>query len=229
YSNLAYDDHAAAKRLALFIALANDQKAEVTRLMEPAFGRRAILELARKITKAVDKNKYQEAISIMDDLIANSGQGEKIRIKLNESFYRSNLHSFLLGAGLKATPEIHSSHGRSDLAIEHKGLAYVIEMKVVGKASQAGTAAQNAMRQIVDLGYASPPILMSLVVAEDTRNIAACVFARDGRPEKIEFGVPSKKPSDGQLKKQTKKKTDKTDKNKLPAVSREKKTTRPRP
>ncbi|MDR1109967.1 MAG: PD-(D/E)XK nuclease domain-containing protein, partial [Deltaproteobacteria bacterium] len=138
-----------------------------------------------------------------------------------------------LGAGLKATPEIHSSHGRSDLTIEHKCLAFVIEMKVVGKASQAGTAAQNAMRQIVDLGYAashaSPPILMSLVVAEDTRNIAACVFARDGRAEKIEFCVPSKKPLDGQSEKQIKKNNDKTGKNKLTSVSREKKTTRPRP
>jgi hypothetical protein len=199
YSNLAYDDHAAAKRLALFIALANDKTAEVTRLMEPAFGRRAILDLTRKMTRAVDRNKHGEAFSIMDDLIENSGQGKEIHIKLNESFYRSNLHSFLLGAGLKATPEIHSSHGRSDLVIEHKGLTYVIEMKVVEKASSAGTAAQKAMRQIFDHGYAapyvSPPILMSLVVAEDTRNIAACVFVKDRLTERLEFGVPLKKPS----------------------------------
>ncbi|MDR1110796.1 MAG: PD-(D/E)XK nuclease domain-containing protein, partial [Deltaproteobacteria bacterium] len=225
YSNLAYDDHAAAKRLSMFIALANDQKAEVTRLLEPAFGRRAILETTKKMTRAVDGDRYQEAISIMEHFIANSGQDKEIRMKLNESFYRSNLHSFLLGAGLRATPEIHSSLGRSDLAIEHKGLAYVIEMKVVEKASSAGTAAQNAIRQIVELGYAGrfvgPLILMSLVVAGDTRNIAACVFVKDGRAERLEFGGSLKKLSD---KQPTKEKFDKKGQNKLPAVSQAKKT-----
>ncbi|MDR1110501.1 MAG: hypothetical protein LBP92_07380 [Deltaproteobacteria bacterium] len=45
----------------------------------------------------------------MDDLIESSGQGTEIHVKLNESFYRSNLHSFLLVAGLKATPGIHTA------------------------------------------------------------------------------------------------------------------------
>jgi hypothetical protein len=208
YSNIAYDDHAAARRLSMFITMANDQKAEVTRLMEPALGRRAIVEMTKKIIRAVDGNKYEEAFSIMDDLIKNSGQGKEIRIKLNESFYRSNLHSFLLGAGLKATPELHSSHGRSDLVIDHKGLTYVIEMKVVGKASKAETAAQNALRQIVDLGYAepygNPAILMSLAVAEDTRNIAACAFVKEGKTDRLEFGVPSRRTAKRTVKKTNK-------------------------
>ncbi|MDR1109594.1 MAG: ATP-binding protein, partial [Deltaproteobacteria bacterium] len=233
YSNLAYDDHAAAKRLSMFIALANDQKAEVTRLMEPALGRSAVLGMTKRIIRAMDRNKHEEAFSIMDDLIDNSGQGKEIRIKLNESFYRSNLHSFLLGAGLRATPEIHSSLGRSDLAIEHKGLAYVIEMKVVGKSSQAGTAAQSAMRQIVELGYAgryaSPPILMSLAVAEDTRNVAACVFFKDGMTERLEFGSPIKKLPKKGSKGQMKEKSVKTDKSKLSDKSPKKTKGGPRP
>jgi hypothetical protein len=213
YSNLAYDDHAAARRLSMFIASAKNQSSEASRLMEQAFGRRAILERTRKMIKAVDGNKYDEAFSIMDDLLENSGRGKEIRVKLNESFYRSNLHSFLLGAGLKATPEIHSSLGRSDLVIDHMGLTYVIEMKVVGKASQAETAAQDAMRQIVDHGYAAPyvnpRILMSLVVAEDTRNIAACVFVKDRLAHRLDLGVPSKKLLNGQLAEQMNEQSDK--------------------
>jgi hypothetical protein len=57
-------------------------------------------------------------------------------------------------------------------------MAYVIGMKVIEKASSSETAAQNAIQQIIDLGYAdryvNKPILMPLVVAEDTRNMAAC-------------------------------------------------------
>ncbi|MDR1309705.1 MAG: PD-(D/E)XK nuclease domain-containing protein, partial [Deltaproteobacteria bacterium] len=129
---------------------------------------------------------------------------------------------------------IHSSLGRSDLAIEHKGLAYVIEMKVVGKSSQAGTAARSAIQQIIEIGYAgryaSPPILMSLVVAEDARNIAACVFAREGQAERLEFGVPLKKQSNKHLKEKIKDNFDKNSKNKPIAVSQLKKNMKgPRP
>jgi hypothetical protein len=220
YSRIAYDDHAAAKRLSMFIAIAQDPGAEVTRLIGQAVGSGAIVDETEKMARAVNENDHGKALALMDSLLKRSGQGKEIRLKLNESFYRSNLHSFLLGAGLKASPEIHSSLGRSDLVIEHKGLTYVIEMKVVGKASQAETAAQNALRQIVDLGYAepygNPTILMSLAVAEDTRNIAACAFVKGGQAERLEFGVPSKKP-----KKTMKDKTNQSD---LSAVSQAKKT-----
>jgi hypothetical protein len=234
YSSLAYDDHAAAKRLSMFIAIASDQKSEVARLMEPALGRRAILEMTRKMLKAMDENKHGNAISIMDDLIANSSKRKEIRIKLNESFYRSNLHSFLLGAGLKTTSEAHSSHGRSDLVVEHMGKTYVIEIKFVEKSSSAGTAAKNAMGQIIDLGYAgphaNPPILMALAVAQDTRNVAACVFVKDGRADKLELPVHLKKELNEQLKRQIDDKFDITDANSLSAVTQEKKTARaPRP
>jgi hypothetical protein len=60
---------------------------------------------------------------------------------------------------------------------------------------------------------------MSLVVSEDTRNIAACVFVKEGQADRLEFGVPLKKP-----KKAMKKKTDKTNQSELPAVSQAKKT-----
>jgi hypothetical protein len=115
------------------------------------------------------------------------------------------------------------------------GMTYVIEMKVVGKASQAETAAQDAMRQIIDHGYAAPyvnpRILMSLVVAEDTRNIAACVvFVKDRLAGRLDLGVPSKKLLNGQLAEQMNEQSDNNDENMLLDVSLEKKTIRgPRP
>jgi hypothetical protein len=110
------------------------------------------------------------------------------------------------------------------------GKAYVIEMKAVEKAVSAETAAKNAMRQIIDRGYAdsyvNPPILMSLAVAQDTRNIAACVFVKDGRADKLEFPVPLKKA----LKRQVDDKFDIKDVNSLSAVTQEKRMARaPRP
>ncbi|MDR1111532.1 MAG: ATP-binding protein [Deltaproteobacteria bacterium] len=224
YSRIAYDDHAAAKRLSMFIAIAQDPGAEVTRIIGRAIGSGAIMDETEKMARAVNENDHGKALALMDSLLKRSGQGKEIRLKLDESFCRSNLHSFLLGAGLKATAEIHSSHGRSDLVIEHKGLTYVIEMKVVEKAAYAETASQNALRQIVDLGYADSyddPIILSLAVAEDTRNIAACAFVKGGRAGKIEFGVPSKKLLNGQSQEQIE---GKLDKNKLSDASRLKKT-----
>jgi hypothetical protein len=198
YSRIAYDDHAAAKRLSMFIAISRDQRAELTRLLESSFESYAIMEKTDQIMEAVSGNDYERAFSIMDSFFSGGGHGKEIRLKFSESFYRANLHSFLLGAGLKAIPEIHSSQGRGDLVVEHGGKTYVIEMKVVDKASEAESAAKRGMKQIVDTGYADSyddPILMSLAVAEDIRNIAACVFVKNGRRGRLELGTPSKEHS----------------------------------
>jgi hypothetical protein len=219
FSKIAYDDHSAAKRLSMFIAIAQDPGAEVTRLIGQALGGGAIMDGTERMARAVDGKDYEGALALMDSLIKDSGQGKGIRLKLNEGFYRSNLLSFLLGAGLKATPETHSGHGRSDLVVEHGGKTYVIEMKVVGKASSAATAAKNGLCQILDAGYADPeidPILLSLAVAEDTRNIAACVFVKDKSAEWFETKDPLKE----QLKEQLNQRLGKTGKNKPPAASR---------
>ncbi|MDR1110492.1 MAG: ATP-binding protein [Deltaproteobacteria bacterium] len=218
YSRIAYDDHAAAKRLSLFIAISRDQRAELTRLLESSFESYAIMEKTDQIMEAVSGNDYGRAFSIMDSFFLGGGHGKEIRLKFNESFYRANLHSFLLGAGLKAIPEIHSSQGRGDLVVEHGGKTYVIEMKVVGKASEAESAAKRGMKQIIGTGYADSyddPILLSLAVAEDTRNVAACVFVKEGRRGRIELGVPSKK--------QYKEQSDMAGKAKPPAASEGKK------
>jgi hypothetical protein len=34
---------------------------------------------------------------------------------------------------------------------------------------------------------------MSLAVAEDTRNIAACAFVKEGQADRLELGVPLKR------------------------------------
>jgi hypothetical protein len=71
---------------------------------------------------------------------------------------------------------------------------------------------------------------MSLAVAEDTRNIAACVFVKDGQAERLEFGVPLKKPSNKHLNEQIKDNFNKKNKNKPTDLSQLKKTMKvPRP
>ncbi|MDR1110933.1 MAG: ATP-binding protein [Deltaproteobacteria bacterium] len=190
YSTIAYDDHAAAKCLSMYMAIPRDKQAEVKRLMEPAWGKAAIVKEIYKMSEAFDKNKFEEAYSIMNSLIEKSGLANEIILKLSESFYRAILHSFLLGAGLKAYSEIHSSKGRCDLVVDHKEKIYVIETKVVEKASLAEAAAKNGIKQIMDIGYAKPyknPILVSLAVAQDLRNVAACCFIKEGKTENINF------------------------------------------
>jgi hypothetical protein len=95
--------------------------------------------------------------SIPYDDYAKSAQ---LAIKLSgvptqEWLYRSTILAFLRGCGVLAIGEMHTSKGRSDLLVCHRGTAWVIEIKVAynddGKA-----LAKEALEQINAKQYAEP-------------------------------------------------------------------------
>jgi len=79
--------------------------------------------------------------------------GEKITTQ--EWLYRSTILAFLRGCNVLTLGEMHSNKGRSDLLVTHKGIPWVIEIKVA-KNDDCAAKAQEAMKQINDNQYADP-------------------------------------------------------------------------
>jgi len=71
-----------------------------------------------------------------------------------EWLYRSSILSLLHGCGVKVTPEVHTNLGRSDLVVVHRGVTWVIEIKVAYKGDQPAKKAEEAFRQIAEKNYA---------------------------------------------------------------------------
>jgi hypothetical protein len=73
---------------------------------------------------------------------------------LAESFFHALLFSMLWASCAQTTAENHSYKGRSDIEAEKNGHRYVIELKVAEGKEAAEKAAQAALRQIHEKGYA---------------------------------------------------------------------------
>ncbi|MDR1166235.1 MAG: ATP-binding protein [Deltaproteobacteria bacterium] len=98
-----------------------------------------------------------------------------IVINFNEWLFHANILSFLIGAGLDARAENHTSHGQSDLVIIHGGRAWVLELKMVRNKNDADVA-KTALKQIMEKDYAGPyanPILLGIAINESKRAISA--------------------------------------------------------
>jgi len=76
-------------------------------------------------------------------------------VPAREWLYRSAILSFLHGCGVLAISEPHTSKGRSDLLLCHKGTTWVIEIKVAYNDDCAAKAAE-ALKQINNNQYADP-------------------------------------------------------------------------
>jgi hypothetical protein len=110
--------------------------------------------------------------------------------KNGESFYRSVLQAALWAAGAKATPEKWENLGRLDLEVVYGLITYVIELKMAENADGADAAARAGMDQISkkDYGKASErPVLVSIAIGREERNIVACLFEKDGHETAVEF------------------------------------------
>jgi len=81
----------------------------------------------------------------------------RLKITVQEWLYRSTILAFLRGCNVMAFGEMHSSKGRSDLQIIHKGIPWVIEVKVA-RNDDCAAMAREAMKQINDNRYADPYI-----------------------------------------------------------------------
>jgi len=91
-----------------------------------------------------------------DDYTAAAKQGllhSGLEISVQEWLYRSNILAFLRGCNVLTFGEMHNNKGRSDLLITHKGIPWVVEIKVAHNDDCAEKAAE-AMKQINDRQYA---------------------------------------------------------------------------
>jgi hypothetical protein len=95
---------------------------------------------------------------------------------VREGFYRSNILNFLRGCGVVIFPEIHTNLGRSDLVLLHKGVIWVIEIKVAykNKGDQPAKKAEEALRQIEEKKYAKlypDAVCIGLAIDDSVRQI----------------------------------------------------------
>jgi hypothetical protein len=100
------------------------------------------------------------------------------------------LQAALWAAGAKATPEKWENLGRLDLEVLYGRITYVIELKMAENADGADAAVRAGMDQIIkkDYGEASErPVLVSIAIGREERNIVACLFEKDGRETAVEF------------------------------------------
>jgi hypothetical protein len=192
YFNIGYIDHVAAmRRLRIFRTKTDHEFPEVARLMQKVYESDDFETVSNGIDQAIANNNYDLAIKLLNKILKKCGLDSLIRHKMNESYYRSLLQSFLLGSGIDVSPERHSNLGRSDLVIKDKNKVYVLELKVVEKAKDAEASAEAAMSQIIDKNYAElfdDPIILALALSEEKRNISAGFHARGESCERLEIG-----------------------------------------
>ena len=102
-----------------------------------------------------------------------------VEITTQEWLYRSTILAFFQGCGVLAFGEMHSNKGRSDLQIMHKGIPWVIEIKVA-RNDDCVAKAREAMKQINDNQYADPYInakKIAIAINDETRQIGEWIEA----------------------------------------------------
>ncbi|MDR1035735.1 MAG: PD-(D/E)XK nuclease domain-containing protein [Deltaproteobacteria bacterium] len=113
---------------------------------------------------------------------------EQLENTKSESFYRSILQACLWMAGARVTPEKLENLGRLDLEVVFGNLTYVIEIKMTKNSRGAAQTVRAGMKQINARGYgraSDRPILVSLAIGREERNIVGCLFERDGQVTKV--------------------------------------------
>ncbi|GBU20917.1 ATPase AAA [Fibrobacteres bacterium R8-0-B4] len=113
-----------------------------------------------------------------DDYAKSAQQAIKLSgLHVQEWLYRSTILAFLRGCGVLVVGEMHTSKGRPDLLVCHKGTAWIIEIKVAynddGKA-----LAQEALDQINARQYADPFATakkVGIAIDDKTRQINDCI------------------------------------------------------
>ncbi|MDR1086247.1 MAG: ATP-binding protein [Deltaproteobacteria bacterium] len=124
--------------------------------------------------KRRDVNEPNSAVSFM----------ESLSLKKGENFYRSVLQACLWSVGADVRPEASKNRGQADLEVKYKANNYIIEMKIAKDSPAALKSAQAGLTQIRSNNYggaSKKPILISLAVDLEARNIGACVFEKNGQ------------------------------------------------
>ncbi|MDR0796367.1 MAG: PD-(D/E)XK nuclease domain-containing protein [Tannerella sp.] len=98
------------------------------------------------------------------------------RFPAQEWLYRATIFGFLRGCGVVVVAEMHTNLGRADLVVAHRGVLWVIELKVAYTSENAEAKAEEAYRQIMDNDYATPypgAVCLGLCIDNSTRQITA--------------------------------------------------------
>jgi hypothetical protein len=101
---------------------------------------------------------------------------ERYALQYAESFYHALLFALFWSSRIRTTAENHSYRGRSDIELEKNGHHYVIELKTADGKKAAEKAAEAAITQIHDKGYADKyaknrVTLVGLAVDRSTRRV----------------------------------------------------------
>ncbi|MDR1312728.1 MAG: ATP-binding protein [Deltaproteobacteria bacterium] len=139
--------------------------------------------LVRSLKKIIRRISGGDGLEPSDESKA-AKLAEKLQKEKGESYYRSMLQTCLWMAGAKVTPEKPENRGRLDLEVVCGSMTYVLELKITKNAKSAARAARAGLDQIHLRGYggaSETPVLVSLAIGNEERNIVGCIFERNGR------------------------------------------------
>ena len=123
----------------------------LNRLLAINFYKEGIYTLAKGVRDLLDAGEIEDIIDRFNSVI-NSVSYDHFSIN-SESVVQNYLYLFLIGAGIEATTESHSSKGRADLIIETKNRRLVFELKYAEDENVAKTKLSEAVEQIKARDY----------------------------------------------------------------------------
>ena len=123
----------------------------LNRLLAINFYKEGIYALAKGIRDLLDAGEIEDIIDRFNSVI-NSVSYDHFPIN-SEAAVQNYLYLFLIGAGIEATTESHSSKGRADLIIETKNRRLVFELKYAQNETEAKTKLTDAVEQIKSRDY----------------------------------------------------------------------------
>ena len=123
----------------------------LNRLLAINFYKEGIYALAKGVRDLLDAGEIEDIIDRFNSVI-NSVSYDHFPIN-SEAAVQNYLYLFLIGAGIEATTESHSSKGRADLIIESKNRRLVFELKYAEDETVAKTKLTEAVEQIKSRDY----------------------------------------------------------------------------
>ena len=123
----------------------------LNRLLAINFYKEGIYALAKGVRDLLDAGEIEDIIDRFNSVI-NSVSYDHFPIN-SESMVQNYLFLFLIGAGIEATTESHSSKGRADLIIDTKNRRLVFELKYAENDNAAKTKLSEAVEQIKSRDY----------------------------------------------------------------------------
>ena len=123
----------------------------LNRLLAINFYKEGIYALAKGVRDLLDAGDIEDIIDRFNSVI-NSVSYDHFPIN-SEAAVQNYLYLFLIGAGIEATTESHSSKGRADLIIDTKNRRLVFELKYAENDNAAKTKLSEAVEQIKSRDY----------------------------------------------------------------------------